>query len=117
MNGRKLVKLKETVGGMNAAEWRGYLAAKVEDLVEEQAVMKKDIKDVKTCVGEVNATVAKMPTHCIQVEKIQEIDKKVDILNEDKAGRKAVSKAIWGGSGFIGFLGLSFMLLKIFGVF
>ena len=117
MNDKRLVRLRETVGGMNDAEWRGYLAAKVEDLSTEQAITKKDVKDVKKCIGNVQLEVAKIPPHCIQVGKLKELNGKVDTLNEDKAGRKAVSRAIWGGSGFIGLVGFGFLLLKIFGVF
>lgn len=109
MNGKALVKLQEIVRGMNDGEWRGYLAAKVEDIHEDQA-------ETKRCLNKVILAVAKIPPHCIQVEKIQEIDKKVDILNEDKAGRRAVAKALWGSGGTISVLGFAYLVLKIFGV-
>jgi hypothetical protein len=107
MNGKEL----ERVQKMGDAEWRGYLAAKVEDL----AVIKKEVKEIKACVGKVQIEVAKMTPHCIQVNKIESLDKKVDVLNEDKAGRKAVAKALWGSGGFIGLVGLTYLLLKVFG--
>lgn len=112
MNGDELTKLAK----YSDKDWRGFLIAKVEDIQVNQLEHTKRLNETKTCVSKLAVVVAKLPTHCIQEKKIEDIDKKVDILNEDKAGRKAVSKAIWGGSGLIGFVSVLFMVLKIFGV-
>jgi hypothetical protein len=116
MNGKALVRLQETVKGMNDGEWRGYLAAKVEDIHEDQIETTKRLTETKKCLSKLIVTVAKIPPHCIQSEKIKEIDKKVDILNEDKAGRKAVARALWGSGGTISVLGFAYLMLRIFGV-
>jgi hypothetical protein len=124
MNGEVLAKLKAEVAVLNEAEWRGYIAAKVEDTKEEQIAIKEAIKSTAISLNLLQIQVAKLPNHCVHEGDFirmcnikTDIDKRIKILEVAKIGREAVAKALWGIGGF-SFFGIVVLALKfVFKVF
>ena len=94
MNGSDLKRLKEEVKKMNDDEWRGYLAAKVEDIKEDQARCRKELATTKKCLSKLAIQVARIPAHCEQTEVIKEQDERIDELEKREAASKAVNTPV-----------------------
>lgn len=112
MNGRELTELKKKVKRMEDAEWRGYLAAKVEDIQEELAQGKNEQAQTKKFLNKLAIQVAKMPAHCLQVDTVKAHDERIDELEKKDAANKAVKTLLLGAVGGVGGSGGVLVVLK-----
>lgn len=123
MNGSELKKLQAYDDG----EWRGYIAGKIESIAKsnedgvkrlEVAVIAhaKGVSRVVESMNKLEVKLAKIPEKCIQVGNILKLSERVDDLEDDRVGRTAVSKALWGVSGVAGFIVTGLTILKLTGV-
>lgn len=104
---------KKKIAGMDDGEWKVFLATKLE-IVETG--LNKAAKDIVSCfkaINSINITLAKMPEHCIQANEIGEHNKRLGSLERDRAGRKAVTKAVWSLFGLIGTVNTVLVILKL----
>ena len=108
MNGKDLQRVKS----MDDAEWRGYLAAKVEDIQKEQVQIAKELGVNKKCMNNLAIQVAKIPAHCLQVDMIKEHNNRLDELEKKEAASKAVKNILLGAGGGGGLIGVVVLLLK-----
>lgn len=119
MNGDALEKLKTEVKGMRADEWRGFLAAKVEDIKDEQTQFRAALSETNAALNALKLEVAKLPAHCVHEQDFikmcnikSEIDARLDNLEKEDAGRKAVKNLLLGAGGGVGILGGILAILK-----
>lgn len=120
MNGDALNKLKAQVKRMKVDEWRGYLASEVVHLKEDQKEIKTTLTKTNTALTALQVEVAKIPSHCVHEDDFikmcsikTDLDERIDILEKDQAGRKAVRNLLLGAGGGIGILGGTLVILKL----
>ena len=120
MNGDALEKLKAEVKRMKVDEWRGYLAAKVETVQENQKELKAELSATKTELSNLKTEVAKLPAHCVHEDDFikmcnieGEIDGRLGALEQEQTGRKAIRNLLLGAGGGIGILGGTLAILKL----
>jgi len=87
-------------------EFRGYVRGKIEDLAKMNEVQNKDMKEMKTVLGELKEAFITRPQDCPISKNVKKLDKKIDSVEEFVSNQKAVKKykvAFWGiFSGIIG---------------
>lgn len=108
MNGKKQIEIK----GMTEGEFRVLLVEKMNTLERSQRECKKDLKENKDYLADLNVKVAKIPPHCIQVAALKEQDKRIDELEKKDAASKAIKSLLIGLMGGVGGSGGVVALLK-----
>lgn len=106
MNGKDVERIKN----LDEKELKVYIALRLEEVQKNQEEHSKKIDCLDKKVG-------KIPNHCIQVERLEKMDVKLNCLEKKEISRKAVKALLFGGGG-VGLVGLIVAILKfIFNIF
>lgn len=107
MNGNRIAEIK----GMTEGEFRIYLIEKLEKVQHIGLSNKKHVCDVKEKQATLELKIASFPEHCIQVLAMEKMGNRIDFLEKENAGRKAVNNLLFGAGG-VSILSMVIMLLK-----